>query len=108
MSKSKKYEPIKINADSPDDLYDVYRRDISKAIINAIKYSYSKRMKSIDFAEVNFGNKLFINLAIDAREYEELINKNIQILEEFEEYELCADALEIKNKIKSKNNILKN
>lgn len=106
MSKTKKYEPIKLKINGPEDLFNIYRKDISKAIINAIKYGYSKNMKTIDFAEVNFAGQIFLNLAIDSREYQELIDKNITILEEFEEYELCAEALKIKQKLLIKNNNL--
>lgn len=99
MKSKTKYETLKIQVKGPEDIFEVHRLNISKAILNAIRYGYSKRMKSVDFAEVNFAGKMTVHLAVDAREFEQLIDKNIQILEEFEEYEICADALKLKEKM---------
>jgi hypothetical protein len=99
MKSKTDYKPLQILVNSPDDIFDIHRLDISKAIIHAMKFGYSKRRKVIDFAELNFAGKMTVQLAIDRREFPELIEKNIAILEEFEEYELCAEALKLKQKI---------
>ena len=102
MKTKEKYEPLKISVKGPEDIFDVHRLSISKAILKAIKYGHSKRMKTIDFAEVDFAGRMIVHLAVDAREFEQLIDKNIQILEEFEEYEICAEALKLKQKMAKK------
>lgn len=94
-----KYEPLKIPVSNIDDVFTTHKCDIAKAILRAIQYGHSKRMKIVDFAELDFGGQMTVQLAVDSREFPELIDKNIQILEEFEEYEICADALKLREKI---------
>jgi tRNA A37 threonylcarbamoyladenosine dehydratase len=101
VGRTKKYEPLQITISSVEDIFTTHKCDIAKAILRAIKYGYPKKMKIIDFAELKFGPKgeMTVQLAIDRREFSELIDKNLQILEEFEEYEWCAEALKLKEKI---------
>ena len=59
--------------------------------------------KKIDFAEVIVKDILLIALTIRSDEFDGLLDENIKILEKNEEYELCALAVKLKNKIKKTN-----
>jgi DNA modification methylase len=62
-----------------------------------------RKRKKIDFAEINVKDILIIALSIKSDEFSGLLNDNLKILEEVEEYELCALALKLKNKIDKQN-----
>jgi hypothetical protein len=102
MKSKNKYKPTKIVVDGVEDIFTTHKLTISKAILKAIKYCHSKRIKSVDFAEVDFGGKITVFLSVNALEFKENIDKIIQILEEFEEYEMCAEALKLKQKMAKK------
>jgi len=46
---------------------------------------------------------LVITLSIDSREYIDLIDTNLEHLIEYEEYEVCALAMKLRNKIEKQN-----
>lgn len=102
MPRKKKFTPIKIETDNPSDIFESHRVAISKAIIEAISYGISYKKRKVDFAYVVIKNMLVITLSIDKREFIDLIDDNMQMLIDSEEYETCALALKLKNKLNEK------
>ena len=90
--KAEKFVPLQISEDNPNELFENHQTELAKAIIRAIDYAVINRRKKIDFAE-----------AIRSDEFDGLLDENIKILEKNEEYELCALAVKLKNKIKKTN-----
>lgn len=98
----KKFIPIKINTENPSDIFDSHRLEISKAIINGIDYGLKNNKSKVDFANITIKGILVVTLSIDKREFLDLIEDNLKTLIEFEEYETCALAVKLKNKINEK------
>jgi len=96
---TKKYKPLELHTDKPEDIFQVHKPQISKAIIEAIAYGTRYKRKKVDFAQVIIKDSLVITLTIDSREFLELINDNLENLIEAEEYESCALAVKLKNKL---------
>lgn len=95
----KKFEPIRIHTDKPEDVFKQHQCEISKAIINAIDYGIKSKKKKVDFAQLIMKEVLVITLSIDSREFKELLEENLQTLIDFEEYETCALAVKLKEKL---------
>ena len=74
----------------------VFHEITKTAILKAIEYAEPKGIKTVDFAELNFANTTSVRLALNLSDFPQLIDKNIQILEEFEEYEWCAKGVKLK------------
>lgn len=98
----KKFIPIKINTEDPSDIFNTHRLEISKAIINGIDYGIKNNKSKVDFANITIKGILVVTLSIDKREFLDLIEDNLKTLIEFEEYETCALAVKLKNKINEK------
>jgi hypothetical protein len=99
MGRRKKFEPIRLYTNKPEDIFKNYQREISKAIINAIDYGIKSKIKKVDFAQLIMKEVLVITLSIDSREFKDLIEENLQTLIDFEEYEVCALAVKLKDKL---------
>jgi len=99
MTKRKRYKPIELHVDAPDQIFDIYKGQISKSIIEAISFALRNKKKRVDFAYIIVKNFLVITLSIDNNEFIELIEENLQNLIEVEDYETCALAMKLKNKI---------
>jgi hypothetical protein len=101
--KRTRFKPIQIFADSPSDIFETHRREIAKAIIDGVSFGIRNKKDTVDFAEVIVKEMIIITLSIHNKEFTQLLEENIQILVEYEEYELCALALKLKNKINKTN-----
>ena len=99
---AKKFKAIQIVTNNPSEIFSEHRLEISKAIISAIEFGVKYRRKKIEFAQIIIKDKLVITLSIDSREFEDLIDQNLQTLIDCEEYELCAVAVKIKDKLTNK------
>jgi hypothetical protein len=97
--RKKKFKPIHLHLDSPEELFSTYKCEVARGIIKAMQFAYENNVEVIDFAEVVLNKFMKVYLAIDTREFSELIDKNIKILEENEEYELCAIGIKLKENL---------
>jgi len=101
MTKRNRYTPIQINANDPSDIFESHRKEISKAIVEGISFGLRNKKKRVDFAKVLIKEVIVITLSIDSREFTELLDEQLQILIDFEEYETCALAVKLKNKLET-------
>lgn len=99
----KRFKPILIYANSPSDIFETHCYEISKAIIEGISFGIRNKKEKVDFVQVIIKEMIIITLSIDKKEFTQLLEENIQTLIEYEEYELCALALKLKNKINKTN-----
>ena len=95
----KRFKPIHISVNDPSDVFETHICEISKAIIDGIGYGIRNKKKRVDFAKVSIKEIIVITLSIDSREFLELLEENLQTLIEFEEYESCAIAVKLKDKL---------
>jgi hypothetical protein len=96
---TKRFKPIEIQTDNPATIFNDYKLELSKAIIHAVDFGLRNKKKKVDFAFIIIKGLLVITLSIDSKEYVDLLEQNIENLIEFEEYEDCALAMKLKNKI---------
>jgi hypothetical protein len=101
--KRTRFKPVQIFANSPSDIFETHRREIAKAIIDGISFGIRNKKDKVDFAEIVVKEMIIITLSIDSKEFTQLLDENIQTLVEYEDYELCALALKLKNKINKTN-----
>jgi hypothetical protein len=99
MSIRKRYKPIEINADDPSDIFETNRRELAKAIVEGIQFGIKNKKKRVDFAKVLIKEIIVITLSIDSREFTDLLEEQLQILIDFEEYESCALVVKLQNKL---------
>ena len=100
---AKKFIPIEIQTDKPENIFQDNKLELSKTIIDAIAFALKYKRKRVDFALIIVKGILVITLSIDSKEFTQLLDENIQTLVEYEEYEICALALKLKNKINKTN-----
>ena len=98
--KRKKFKPAKILIESPDDLFEDNKYEISVAIIKAIKHALEFELDSIDFAVVLLQDFASMTLTIDRDDFEDSLEANIKIMEEFERYEACQLITTLQEKLK--------
>jgi len=101
MTKRNRYTPIQIHANEPSDIFEINRRELAKAIVDGIAFGIRNKKKRVDFAKVLIKEIIVITLSIDSREFTELLDEQLQILIDFEEYETCALAVKLKNKLET-------
>ena len=101
MTKRNRYTPIQIHANDPSDIFETNRRELAKAIVEGIAFGIRNKKKRVDFAKVLIKEIIVITLSIDSREFTELLDEQLQILIDFEEYETCALAVKLKNKLET-------
>ena len=101
MSIRKRFKPIQINADEPSDIFEINKLELAKAIVEGIGHGIRTKKKRVDFAKVLIKEIIVITLSIDSREFTELLEEQLQILIDFEEYETCALAVKLKNKLET-------
>jgi hypothetical protein len=101
-----KFKVLEIHTPNPQDIFETHRKEISKAIIEAIAYGIEKKKKKVTFAKVTIGGLVCISLSVNKNEFLELIDENIQTLIEYEEYETCALGQTIKSKIQNNEKVI--
>lgn len=101
MTKRNRYTPIQIHANEPSDIFELNRRELAKAIVDGIAFGLRNKKKRVDFAKVLIKEIIVITLSIDSREFTDLLDEQLQILIDFEEYETCALAVKLKNKLET-------
>ena len=99
MSVRKRYKPIEITAADPSDIFETNRRELAKAIVDGIQHGLRYKKKRVDFAKVLIKEIIVITLSIDSREFTDLLEEQLQILIDFEEYESCALVVKLQNKL---------
>ena len=99
MSIRKRFKPIQINANDPSDIFETNRRELAKAIVEGISFGIRNKKKRVDFAKVLIKEVIVITLSIDSREFTDLLEEQLQILIDFEEYESCALVVKLQNKL---------
>ena len=99
MSIRKRFKPIEIHANNPSDIFELNRLELAKAIVDGIAFGIRNKKKRVDFAKVLIKEIIVITLSIDSREFPELLEEQLQVLVDFEEYESCALVVKLQDKL---------
>ena len=97
-----RFKPIQIYVQDPVDIFQTHRMEMSKAIIDSISFGVRNNKPRVDFAHIIIKHSIVITLAIQSKEFLNLLDENIETLVEYEEYEMCALGMKLKNKINKK------
>jgi len=98
----KKFVPLELETQKPEDIFQDYKRDLSKKIIEAIEYGVNNDKKQVLFAKIYINGIICVSLSVNHMEYLEILEQNIENLIEFEEYETCALAVKLKETLSAK------
>jgi hypothetical protein len=103
MNRSKKtpvFKPFIIKLEKTDDIFNLYRLEIAIKVTEAVLYCIKYNMPKLIFAEVLIDKtQEILSLNVTEQTFLENLEKNLIILEEYEEYELCAEIVKAKEKI---------
>jgi hypothetical protein len=103
MNKSKKtpaFKPFTIKLEKTDDIFILYRLELAIKVTKAVLYCIKYNIPKLIFAEVIIGStQEILSLNVTENTFLENLDKNLIILEEYEEYELCAEIVKTREKI---------
>ena len=103
MNKSKKtpaFKPFTIKLEKADDIFNIYRLELAIKVTEAVLYCIKYNMPKLIFAEAIIGStQEILSLNVTENTFLENLDKNLIILEEYEEYELCAEIIKAREKI---------
>ncbi len=98
--KSNIFTPLLLQVDNPSEVFDKHRLELSKSAVEAVSYCISNKLTNIVFVEIETIPSLStLQLRVDQQSFLDVLDKNLETLEKFEEYELCAEILKLKEKI---------
>lgn len=103
MSKSKIspiFEPLTIRLEKAEDVFLLYRLELAIKVTEAVLYCIKYNKPKLIFAEIIVeSTKEILSFNVTESSFLENLDKNLIILEEYEEYELCAEIMKAKEKI---------
>ena len=81
-------------------IFNKYRLELSKSAVEAVLYCVNNKLTNIVFVEIETIPSLStLQLRVDKQSFIDILDKNLDTLEKFEEYELCAEIVKLKEKI---------
>jgi hypothetical protein len=94
------FHPLRIKTNSPKEIFNTHKlklaQKVTEGVLHCIKYSKPK----IVFAEIVIPNSMeIVSLNVSEASFMETLDKNLETLEEFEEYEWCAEIMKAKEKL---------
>ena len=94
------FTPLLLQVDNPSDVFQKHRLELSKSAVEAVSYCVNNKLTNIVFVEIETIPSLStLQLRVDQQSFLDVLDKNLETLEKFEEYELCAEILRLKEKI---------
>jgi hypothetical protein len=94
------FTPLLLQVDNPSDVFQNYRLELSKSAVEAVSYCVNNKLTNIVFVEIEtVPSSSTLQLRVDQHSFLDVLDKNLETLEKFEEYELCAEILRLKEKI---------
>jgi hypothetical protein len=94
------FKPLSIRTNNPGTIFKEYKTELAKIMVEAILHCIKFNKPKTLFAEIIVpASKEIICLNIEEENFLENLNKNLDILIELEEYELCAEIMKAKEKI---------
>jgi hypothetical protein len=94
------FTPLLLQVDNPSEIFVKHRLELSKSAVEAVSYCVNNKLTNIVFVEIETVPSLStLQLRVDQQSFLDVLDKNLETLEKFEEYELCAEILRLKDKI---------
>lgn len=94
------FEPLTIRLEKTEDVFLLYRLELAIKVTEAVLYCIKYNKPKLIFAEIIIeSTKEILSFNVTESSFLENLDKNLKILEEYEEYELCAEIMKAKEKI---------
>lgn len=94
------FEPLSIRTNKPGEVFKQHREDLAKKMVEAILHCIKFEKPKAVFAEIIVpASKEIIHLNIEESNFLENLDKNLEVLIELEEYELCAEIMKAKEQL---------
>jgi hypothetical protein len=94
------FTPLLLQVDNPSEIFVKHRLELSKSAVKAVSYCVNNKLTNIVFVEIETIPSLStLQLRVDQQSFLDVLDKNLETLEKFEEYELCAEILRLRDKI---------
>lgn len=94
------FQPLSIRTNKPGDVFNQHREDLSRKVVEAILHCIKFGKPKTVFAEIIVpASKEIICLNIEEENFLDTLNKNLNVLVELEEYELCAEIMKAKEQL---------
>jgi hypothetical protein len=94
------FTPLLLQVDNPADIFNKYRLELSKSAVEAVLYCVNNKLTNIVFVEIETVPSFStLQLRVDKQSFIDVLDKNLDTLEKFEEYELCAEIIKLKERI---------
>lgn len=103
MSAKEPFSSLIFRSDSPKDILQTHKFELSYKMVEAVLYCIDNKEDGLIFADiiVPFSQEV-VQLSVYKDSFIDILDKNLKILEEYEEYEMCAEVLKAKNKLLKK------
>lgn len=100
MSTKEPFSSLIFRSDSPKDILQTHRFELSYKMVEAVLYCIDNKEDGLIFADiiVPFSQEV-VQLSVYKDSFIDILDKNLKILEDYEEYEMCAEVLKAKNKL---------
>lgn len=100
MSTKEPFSSLIFRSDSPKDILQTHRFELSYKMVEAVLYCIDNKEDGLIFADiiVPFSQEV-VQLSVYKDSFIDVLDKNLKILEDYEEYEMCAEVLKAKNKL---------
>jgi hypothetical protein len=94
------FTPLLLQVDNPSEIFVKHRLELSKSAVEAVSYCVNNKLTNIVFVEIEtVPSSSTLQLRVDKQSFLDVLDKNLDTLEKFEEYELCAEIVRLKEKI---------
>jgi hypothetical protein len=94
------FQPLSIRTNKPGGVFKQHKEDLSRKVVEAILHCIKFGKSKTVFAEIIVpASKEIICLNIEEENFLDTLNKNLNILVELEEYELCAEIMKAKEQL---------
>jgi hypothetical protein len=100
VSTKEPFSSLTFRSDSPKDVLQNYKFELSYKMVEAVLYCIDNKEEGLIFADiiVPFSQEV-VHLSVYKDSFIDILDKNLKILEDHEEYEMCAEVLKAKNKL---------
>lgn len=100
MSTKEPFSSLTFRSDSPKDILQNHKFELSYKMVEAVLYCIDNKEEGLIFADiiVPFSQEV-VHLSVYKDSFIDILDKNLKILEDHEEYEMCAEVLKAKNKL---------
>lgn len=94
------FEHLLVETDDIKSVFDTYKIDISKKIIEAVSYCIENNKPEIMFMEIELPlEEKILSFIVEEKSFLSYLDTNLPTLVEYEEYELCDKVVKMKERI---------